>query len=184
MNIEIARKRYMDVIRPDVMHNTQGDFLATHVPMKKLYVTEHLTDHAEVPEQDKKHPKTEEDIYEQFMGEKEEDQFVLVIGDSGAGKSHLIRWINTVLEIRKSENEIVLPIRRADNTLKGTIRQLIELSEVKDLPNRDLYKKLASAANTVPEKELKETIYYQFVIQITNDDGKGGDEEGERIMPA
>ena len=54
MNIEIARKRYMDVIRPDVMHNTQGDFLATHVPMKKLYVTEHLTDHADVPEQDKK----------------------------------------------------------------------------------------------------------------------------------
>lgn len=180
MNIDIARKRYMDVIRPDVMHNSQGDFLATHVPMKKLYITEHLTDHAEVPQQDKKHPKTEEEVYNQFMGEKNEDQFVLVIGDSGAGKSHLIRWINTVLEIRKSENEIVLPIRRADNTLKGTIRQLIELPEVKDLPNRDLYKKLASAANTVPEKELKETIYYQFVIQISNDDGKGGDEEGER----
>ena len=182
MNIEIARKRYMDVIRPDVMHNTQGDFLATHVPMKKLYITEHLTDHAEVPEQDKKHPKTEEDVYEQFMGEKDDDQFVLVIGDSGAGKSHLIRWINTVHEIRKTENEIVLPIRRADNTLKGTIRQLIELPEVKDLPNRDLYKKLASAANTVPEKELKETIYYQFIIQITNDDGKAGDEERERII--
>ena len=180
MNIDIARKRYMDVMRPDVMHNSQGDFLATHVPMKKLYITEHLSDHAEVPLQDKKYPKTEEEVYDQFMGEKEEDQFVLVIGDSGAGKSHLIRWINTVLELRKSENEIVLPIRRADNTLKGTIRQLIELPEVKDMPNRDLYKKLASAANTVPEKELKETIYYQFIIQITNDDGKAGDEEGER----
>nr|WP_304970919.1 hypothetical protein [uncultured Schaedlerella sp.] len=182
MNIDIARKRYMDVIRPDVMHNSKGDFLATHVPMKKLYVTEHLTDHAEVPEQDKKHPKTEEEVYEQFMGEKEEDQFVLVIGDSGAGKSHLIRWIDSVLEIRKSENEIVLPIRRADNTLKGTIRQLIELPEVKELPNRELYKKLASAATTVPERELKETIYYQFIIQITNDDGKAGDEEGERKL--
>lgn len=182
MNIDIARKRYMDVIRPDVMHNSKGDFLATHVPMKKLYVTEHLTDHAEVPEQDKKHPKTEEEIYEQFMEEKEEDQFVLVIGDSGAGKSHLIRWIDSVLEIRKSESEIVLPIRRADNTLKGTIRQLIELPEVRELPNRELYKKLASAAATVPERELKETIYYQFVIQITNDDGKAGDEEGERKL--
>ena len=181
MNIDIARKRYMDVIRPDVMHNSKGDFLATHVPMKKLYVTEHLTDHAEVPEQDKKHPKTEE-VYEQFMGEKEEDQFVLVIGDSGAGKSHLIRWIDSVLEIRKSESEIVLPIRRADNTLKGTIRQLIELPEVRELPNRELYKKLASAAATVQERELKETIYYQFVIQITNDDGKAGDEEGERKL--
>ncbi len=180
MNIDIARKRYMDVIRPDVMHNSQGDFLATHVPMKKLYVTEHLTDHAEVPQQDMKSPKTEEEVYDQFMGVKSDDQFVLVVGDTGAGKSHLIRWINTVLEIRKSENEIVLPIRRADNTLKGTIRQLIELPEVKDLPNRELYKKLASAASTVPEKELKETIYYQFVIQITNDDGKAGDEEGER----
>lgn len=182
MNIDIARKRYMDVIRPDVMHNSKGDFLATHVPMKKLYVTEHLTDHAEVPEQDKKNPKTEEEVYEQFMEEKEEDQFVLVIGDSGAGKSHLIRWIDSVLEIRKSENEIVLPIRRADNTLKGTIRQLIELPEVKELPNRELYKKLASAATTVPERELKETIYYQFIIQITGDDGRAGDEEGERKL--
>ena len=67
MNKEVARKRYMDVIRPDVMHNSQGDFLATHVPMKKLYITEHLTDHAEVPEQDKKYPKTEEEVYDQFM---------------------------------------------------------------------------------------------------------------------
>jgi len=180
VNKEIARKRYMDVIRPDVMHNSQGDFLATHVPMKKLYITEHLTDHAEVPEQDKKHPKTEEEVYDQFMTERAEDQFVLVIGDSGAGKSHLIRWINTVLEIRKPDNEIVLPIRRADNTLKGTIKQLIELPEVKNLPNKELYKKLASATTTVPEKELKETIYYQFVIQITNDNGKAGDEAGER----
>lgn len=180
MNKEVARKRYMDVIRPDVMHNSQGDFLATHVPMKKLYITEHLTDHAEVPEQDKKYPKTEEEVYDQFMTEREEDQFVLVIGDSGAGKSHLIRWINTVLEIRKSDNEIVLPIRRADNTLKGTIKQLIELPEVKNLPNKELYKKLVSATTTVPENELKETIYYQFIIQITNDDGKAGDENGER----
>ena len=180
MNKEVARKRYMDVIRPDVMHNSQGDFLATHVPMKKLYITEHLTDHAEVPEQDKKYPKTEEEVYDQFMTEREEDQFVLVIGDSGAGKSHLIRWINTVLEIRKSDNEIVLPIRRADNTLKGTIKQLIELPEIKNLPNKELYKKLVSATTTVPENELKETIYYQFIIQITNDNGKAGDENGER----
>ena len=180
MNIEIARKRYMDVIRPDVMHNSLGDFLATHVPMKKLYVTEHLTDQAGVPELDKKSPKTEEEVYELFMGEKEEDQFVLVIGDSGAGKSHLIRWMNTMLEIRKPDNEVVLPIRRVDNTLKGTIKQLIELPEVRELPDKELYKKLASATTTVPEKELKETLYYQFVIQITNDDGKAGDADGDR----
>lgn len=88
--------------------------------------------------------------------------------------------MNTMLEIRKPDNEVVLPIRRADNTLKGTIKQLIELPEVRELPDKELYKKLASATTTVPEKELKETLYYQFVIQITNDDGKAGDADGDR----
>ena len=52
MNIEVARVRYKNVFRPDVINNTQGDFLATHVPMKNLYVT----DHADITPQDKKHP--------------------------------------------------------------------------------------------------------------------------------
>ena len=41
MNIEIAKQRYKSVFRPDVINNTKGDFLATHVPMKNLYVTSH-----------------------------------------------------------------------------------------------------------------------------------------------
>ena len=182
MNKEIAKKRMMNVLRPDVMHNSQADFLATHVPMKKLFITDQLTVHAEVPEQDKKSPKSEEEVYDRFMPEKDVDQFVLVVGDSGAGKSHLIRWLYTMHELRKTENEVILPIRRADNTLKGTIRQLIELPEVKNLPNRELYKKLASASITVPEIELKDTLYHSFIIQIENDDGRAGEEDGERYI--
>lgn len=154
MNIQIAKQRYKNVFRPDVMNNTQGDFLATHVPMKNLYVTSH----ADVTPQDKKHPMTEEEVFDKFFSSSEEDQFVLVKGASGAGKSHLIRWFYTMLELRKSENEVVLPIRRADNTLKGTIKQLIEMPEVQNMPNKELYKKLASASITMPEIELKNTI--------------------------
>lgn len=177
MNIEIAKKRYKDVFLPDVIDNSQGDFLAKHVPMKKLY----FTDHAEVTEQDQKNPLTEEEIYELVFSQQEEDQFVLVKGASGAGKSHLIRWFDSMLHIRKAETDVVLYIRRADNTLKGTIRQLIDLPEVKRLPNRELYKKLASASTTVPELELKNTIYYGFINLIESDDGKAGSEE-ERIV--
>lgn len=177
MNIEVAKGRYKSVFRPDVINNTQGDFLATHVPMKNLYVT----DHADLTPQDRKNPLTEEEVFEQFFSQSDEDQFVLVKGASGAGKSHLIRWFFTMLLLKKRDDEIVLPIRRADNTLKGTIKQLIEMPEVKNLPNKELYKKLASASTTMPEIELKNTIYYTFVNLIESDDGKAG-EDKERMI--
>lgn len=178
MNLEIARQRYKDVFLPDVIDNSQGDFLAKHVPMKVLF----FTDHADLTEADKKQTKTESELYEQIFAESQtEDQFILVKGASGAGKSHLIRWFETMLEVRKPDNEIVLYIRRADNTLKGTIRQLISLPEVQNLPNKELYKKLASASTTIPEIELKNTIYYAFVNLVESDDGRGGEAE-ERII--
>ena len=177
MNIEVARQRYKEVFLPDVIDNSQGDFLAKHVPMKNLL----LLDHDEPNENDKKHILSEDTIYEQVFSPKEDDQFVLVKGASGAGKSHLIRWFESMLQIHKQDNEIVLYIRRADNTLKGTIRQLVDLEEIKNLPNHDLYKKLASASTTIPELELKNTIYYAFINLIESDDGRGGDSE-ERII--
>ena len=94
---------------------------------------------------------------------------------------HLIRWFYTMLELRKTEREIVLPIKRADNTLKGTIKQLIDMPEVQNMPNKNLYKKLASASTTMPEIELKNTIYYTFVNLIESDDGKAS-EDTERMI--
>ena len=86
-----------------------------------------------------------------------------------------------MLELRKTEREIVLPIKRADNTLKGTIKQLIDMPEVQNMPNKNLYKKLASASTTMPEIELKNTIYYTFVNLIESDDGKAS-EDTERMI--
>ena len=177
MNLDVAKRRYKDVFRSDVINSSRGDFLATHVPMKTLYVT----DHSEVTTQDRKSSLNEEEVYERFFSESDDDQFVLVKGSSGAGKSHLIRWFYTVLELRKAENEVVLPIRRADNTLKGTIRQLIEMPEVKNMPNTALYKKLSSASTTMPEMELKNTIFFTFVNLIECDDGKAGEDQ-ERML--
>lgn len=115
MNIEVALQRYKDVFLPDVIDNSQGDFLAKHVPMRNLL----LIDHDEPTDNDKKNPLTEEDIYERVFSARDDDQFVLVKGASGAGKSHLIRWFESMLQIHKQDNEIVLYLRRADNTLKG-----------------------------------------------------------------
>ena len=93
MNIEVALQRYKDVFLPDVIDNSQGDFLAKPVPMRNLL----LIDHDEPTDNDKKNPLTEEDIYERVFSARDDDQFVLVKGASGAGKSHLIRWFESII---------------------------------------------------------------------------------------
>ena len=50
-----------------------------------------------------------------------------------------------------------------------------------DYNQKELYKKLTSASTTVPELELKNTIYYAFINLIESDDGRGGEDE-ERII--
>lgn len=166
MNSTIAKRRVNDVIKTDTINAAQGDFMATHVPVKKLHL---LSRFDESPHDEKDY--TEEDVYNEIvMNPRDEHQFVIVYGASGAGKSHLIRWFETKLANEKNEDEVVLLIRRSDNSLKGTIRQLLDIPEVKKLPNHDLYKKLVSATNVVNENELKNMIYNEFIALIRSDD--------------
>ena len=114
----IASERIASVIKPDSIAVLQGDFLATHVALDKLYLLD-------------KFEYTEEESYQQYICNPENrHQFIAVYGKSGTGKSHLIRWFETRFEQDKPENEVILFIRRSDNTLKGTIRQLLEKPEV------------------------------------------------------
>ena len=53
-----------------------------------------------------------------------EHQLIVVDGSSGSGKSHFIRWIEAKLSVLDFQNDVVLMIRRSDNTLKGTIKHL------------------------------------------------------------
>lgn len=177
MNYEIASERYKDVLRVDVINADQSDFLATHVPVKNLYIT-HQPD---VTDQDRKQSFTEEQVYEKLVKPGDDDRFVLIKGSSGTGKSHLIRWFKVMLDVRKQDNESIMFIRRDDNTLKGTLRQLLEMPEIKNLPDQELYKKLTSAATSVPEKELKNLIYHYYLVKIESDDGKGGYGDERRI---
>lgn len=77
---------------------------------------------------------SEEQVFNKYVLNSENNhQFVIVIGSSGAGKSHLIRWFAARLDQAALENEVVLFVRRSDNSLKGTIKQLLELPEVANI---------------------------------------------------
>lgn len=168
MNSEIAKQRLSEVVRIDTITSSYGDFMATHVPFKQIKLQK---EYDELSTSSKTY--TEEQIYKNVvLNPKNQHQFVLVIGSSGAGKSHLIRWFDAKIEKQTPENEVILFIRRSDNTLKGTIKQLLEIEEVASIPNKDLYDKLVNATSTMSEEKLKNSIYHQFIVEIEDDKGE------------
>lgn len=166
MNTAIAKKRISQVLRVDSIDSTDSDFLATHVPFRKIVVATKSGDQFEETY------KSEEDIYRDIFNNditRNEHQFVIVEGSSGAGKSHFIRWLYAMLSAKEEKDDVVLLIRRSDNTLKGTIRQLLEIKEVKEISNKEAYERLVKANQAITESKFKSTIYHQFIVEIEND---------------
>ena len=165
MNSEIAKERISYVARPDSITTSEGDFLATHVAIKKLKVLEKFDI---APTGGKSF--SEEDIFKKYiLNPEDRHQFVAIYGQSGTGKSHLIRWFAARYEQNKPKDEVVLFIRRSDNTLKGTIRQLLEKPEVQGISNKEIYERLVKASVSVEENKLNALIYYNFIIEIDHD---------------
>ncbi len=71
-----------------------------------------------------------------------------------------------------TDSEKVLLIRRSDNTLKGTIKQLLEIEEVKNLKNKEVYERLVKANQTISEQKFKSEIYHKFIVEIDTDETK------------
>lgn len=112
MDLSIAKERLAAVVKPDSITASQGDFLATHVEIKKLV----LLNKFEFVPISKKYT-YEEDIYKRYiLNPTNKHQFIVVYGQSGTGKSHLIRWFDARYKTDRPEDEVVLFIRRSDNT--------------------------------------------------------------------
>ena len=133
MNSQIAKKRIGDVIRVDTITSSQADFMATHVEVKNIQLTKSYEGNVE---------KTLTETQAFVLNPNNQHQLILIVGLSGTGKSHLIRWFSEKLQRDHADNEVILFIRRSDNSLKGTIKQLLELDEVAQIPNKDVYERL------------------------------------------
>lgn len=181
MNSEIAKKRINEVLRPDTMTTSREDFLATHVPLKNIELYSKFDPKDQTKTVKFEEAKSEEDVFKQFISSPEDKhQFVLVMGESGAGKSHLIRWFNERLENEEHEDEVILFVRRSDNTLKGTIKQLLDKPEIANIGNgekKEVYKRLVEATAVVDESKLKGEILSKFILEV--DPGDIEDDEDD-----
>lgn len=154
MNGKIAISRMDDIMRPDAVTLSDEDFLVTHVPLRKI---SELSTFEYNPNPSKFI--SEQDILDTYVkNPKNKHQFIVVYGESGTGKSHLIRWLKTSYDAIKPDSEVVLFIRRNDNTLKGTILQLLKIDEVRNLLTEEQYERLSEASSIEDEAKLKSLL--------------------------
>lgn len=166
MNRKIALTRLKDVLNVDSINSTQADFLSTHVPFRRITVTNDLSG---TPISSYI---SEEEVFAQYFNNSDmynAHQLIVVDGSSGSGKSHFIRWIEAKLSTLDAQDDVVLMIRRSDNTLKGTIKQFLNKEEVKKLKNTDLYDRLVRVNQNVSEQKFKYKIYHEFLVEIADD---------------
>jgi hypothetical protein len=108
------REDALKIINPDVDAQPDAFFRAVHteVPIRK-----------QDPERNKTSVMSAEDVLKQFIGEPN-FALVPVIGNSGSGKSHLIRWLN--LSIERGDSRELLFVPKAKTNLRDIVRMLID----------------------------------------------------------
>ena len=67
---------------------------------------------------------SDDDVFAKLMDPNENHQLLAVIGDAGAGKSHLIQWIDARLETNTEDVVIYLP--RSGTGLRGLLEKLVD----------------------------------------------------------
>lgn len=166
MDSSIAKSRINDVIMRNSIDSTQADFLATHVPFKKITINNVFKS------SESNFIYSEEEFYNQYFCNADlynAHQLIVVEGAAGSGKSHFIRWLNAKLTSNGLESDEIILIRRDDNTLKGTIQQLLNIDVIKNIKNKEMYDRLIRANKTISEIKFKNQIYHQYLVEIQSE---------------
>ena len=170
MNVNLIKSRINEVIHTAALENTNYDFMATHVPFKKLkYQTKGILNPLEdlLSENDF--------LQHNIFGSRDQHKLVVVQGHNGTGKSHLIRWLyhSYIREIDENE-ELIILISRDENNLKAALRQIVESNIFDRIEKGTEFKKLIDASNTLGKIEVKEQFVglLSAIIQTDNDEEK------------
>lgn len=147
-------ERVGQVINREAVEMDAATFLATHLPMSGLnYETaEHaITD------------KTENGLLQELLKRARQDKhtFVVLQGIPGTGKSHLVRWLKERYARVCAEeglDEVPLLIRRANSSLRETLKQLIQSDVFEGSRFESYLRRLEDATIKLSSRELSNRL--------------------------
>lgn len=165
MNNNDIKKRIAQVITTNAISVNRNEFLAIHTPFKNLKYT--ISGRSVV------NPKVinEDEIFREYIVKQQDrHNFIVVQGDNGSGKSHFIRWIKEKYQNEIAmEKEALIFISRGQNTLKGTLEQIINSDVFDEKFREEKLKKFMQANESLSESFLKRNIILQFAGAIKED---------------
>ncbi len=83
----------------------------------------------------------EHDVLEALLGgDPEEDRIVPIVGRSGSGKSHLIRWLDAHIE--RTENRHVVYIEKRGTSLRQVVHKILEALDRPGVRHQERFAKL------------------------------------------
>lgn len=144
------QSRVGDVINKEAIAIDLADFMATHAPLGQIsYVRAGAAAGL-----------SESDLLSELLRCSQEDRhsFTVIQGIPGTGKSHLIRWLYQRYTREIGDQEVVLLIERAQNSLLGTLRQIIEKIDIGSDSLRQQIEKLRGATDSLSVRAIKDSI--------------------------
>ena len=106
-----AEDRAQAILHSVALANNVPEFLAIHQPIRDFRIST-TTGQSIEP--------TDEGLLADLANPETRHAFCVIEGEPGAGKSHLIRW----LQVKWTAGDLLMLIERADGSLTGTLRQL------------------------------------------------------------
>jgi hypothetical protein len=113
-------------------------------------------------------PYNEEEFLRDFLAPKD-FAFVPVLGGSGTGKSHLIRWLKANIE--PTAKRKVLLISKLGTNLKDIIGMILNLPELQGEKFDEYRKRLNQASSSLTEGEARKQLLNQLAVAV-GDNGR------------
>lgn len=150
--------RIGQVINTEAVSVDLPNFLATHAAFHSIRYIKSIS---QMPDT------SEEAFLNELLNLSKNDQhvFAVIQGIPGTGKSHLIRWIKEKY-FQKRTNEKVLLIERANSSLLGTIRQIIESGIFDTGLMQNELDRLKGAASELSNRGLSDSIINNLQVAI------------------
>jgi len=143
------------ILNVEAIETEDHIFLATHHPIK-MKKSESIQGGDEVLY-------TEKEFLKDFL-QADDFAFVPVVGSSGTGKSHLIRWLNA--NIASTEKRKVLLIPKMGTNLKDIIAMILNIPELEGDIFEEYRKRLNQASSSLTQGEAREQLLNQLAIAV------------------
>ena len=161
-------------IKTDDMATEDAYFMSTHMPFSALELFRGgYYEEGKMPAPTKL--MSEDEVFEQLICNPDnEHRMIIVRGNHGTGKSHLIRYLKGRFErspstVYNPATEQLVFLWRLNNSVRGAFSQLLEQEAIKDPDIAEKLRKFVASSDSKDEDSFKTEILYAYIAAVRND---------------